>query len=46
MKKAELPPKPGSGADMGTRTPNLLITNQPLYRLSYNSMTKDGAVGI
>ena len=26
---------PGSGANEGTRTPDLLITNQLLYRLSY-----------
>ncbi len=26
------------GADEGTRTPNLLITNQLLYQLSYVSM--------
>ena len=24
-----------AGADKGTRTPDLLITNQPLYQLSY-----------
>ena len=28
-----------AGADKGTRTPDLLITNQPLYQLSYIGMT-------
>jgi hypothetical protein len=28
-----------SGADEGTRTPDLLITNQPLYQLSYVGLT-------
>jgi hypothetical protein len=29
----------GGKADEGNRTPNLLITNQPLYQLSYVSRT-------
>ena len=30
-----------TGADKGTRTPDLLITNQPLYQLSYIGMTSN-----
>ena len=30
-----------AGADKGTRTPDLLITNQPLYQLSYIGKTSN-----